>query len=63
MAVQIDQPAVRALHVVVPPFDVQEKIAAEAMNQQSKAIKLRQEVDSIVEKAKEEVVRILLAED
>ena len=60
---RLDQPAVRALHVVVPPFDVQEKIAAEAMNQQSKAIKLRQEADSIVEKAKEEVVRILLAED
>ena len=59
---RLDQPAVRSLRVVVPPFDLQEKIADEAMNRRSEAAKLRQEADAIVEAAKEEIVDILLAE-
>ena len=48
---------------VVPPFDVQEKIADEAMRRRSEAAKLRQEADAIVEQAKARVERILLAEE
>ena len=59
---RLDQPAVRSLRVVVPPFGVQEEIADEAMNRRSEAAKLRQEGDSIVEAAKEEVEEVLLAE-
>ena len=59
---RLDQPAVRTLSVVVPPFDVQEKIANEAVKRRSEATKLRQEADGIVEAAKKEVEHILLAE-
>ena len=59
---RLDQPAVKSLNVVVPPFDIQEKIADEAMRRRSEAAKLRQEADAIVEQAKERVERILLAE-
>ena len=58
---RLDQPAVRSLRVIVPPFGVQEEIADEAMNRRSEAAKLRQEAGSIVEAAKEEIVDILLA--
>ena len=59
---RLDQPAVKSLRVVVPPFDVQKKIAEEAMKRRSEAAKLRQEADAVVEQAKERVERILLAE-
>ena len=57
---RLDQPAVKSLNVVVPPFDVQEKIADEAMRRRSEAAKLIQEADAIVEQAKERVERMLL---
>ena len=57
---RLDQPAVKSLRVVVPPFDIQEKIADKAMRRRSEAAKLRQEADAIVEQAKERVKRILL---
>ena len=57
---EISQSALRSISVVVPPFDIQEKIADEAVKRQSEAAKLRQEADTIVEAAKEEVERILL---
>ena len=60
---RLDQPAVKSLNVVVPPFDVQKKIADEAMRRRSKAAKLRQEADAIVDQAKERVEHILLAEE
>ena len=60
---RLDQPAVKAIRVVVPPFDVQEKIADEAMSRRFEAAKLRQEANAIVETAKERVERILLAEE
>ncbi|MCY4569539.1 MAG: restriction endonuclease subunit S [Candidatus Poribacteria bacterium] len=60
---RLDQPAVKSLNVVVPPFDVQEKIADEAMRRRSEAAKLIQEADTIVEQAKERVEQILLAEE
>ena len=59
---EISQSALKSIDVVVPPFDIQKKIANEAMNRQSEAAKLRQEADAIVEAAKERVERILLAE-
>ena len=59
---RLDQPAVRSLCVVVPPFGVQEEIADEAVKRRSEAAKLRQEADIIVEQAKEKVEQILLAE-
>ena len=59
---RLDQPAVRSLSVVVPPFDIQEKIADEAVKRRAEAAKLQQEADAIVETAKEEIVSILLAE-
>ena len=59
---RLDQPAVKSLRVVVPPFEVQEKIAEEAVRRQSQAAKLRQEANAIVEQAKERVERILLSE-
>ncbi len=60
---RLDQPAVKALRVVVPPFDVQEKIINEVMKRQSEAAKLRQEANAIVDQAKERVERMLLAEE
>ena len=57
---RLDQPAVKSLRVIVPPFDVQKKIADKAMSRRSEAAKLRQEADTIVEQAKERVERILL---
>ena len=57
---RLDQPAVKSLNVVVPPFDVQEKIADEAMRRRSEAAKLRQEADAIMGQAKERVERMLL---
>ncbi len=59
---EISQSALKSIGVVVPPFDLQEKIADEAMNRRSEAAKLKQEADAIVEAAKEEIVGILLAE-
>lgn len=59
---EISQSALKSIGVVVPPFDLQEKIADEAMNRRSEAAKLKQEADVIVEAAKEEIVGILLAE-
>lgn len=58
---RLDQPAVRSLRVVVPPFGVQEEIADEAVKRYSEATKLRQEADTIVEEGKEKVEQILLA--
>ena len=57
---RLDQPAVKSLRVVVPPFDVQKKIADKAMSRRSEAAKLRQKADAVVEQAKERVERILL---
>ena len=57
---EISQSALKSIGVVVPPLDIQERIADEAMRRQSEAAKLRQEADAIVEAAKEEVERILL---
>ena len=57
---RLDQSAVKSLRVVVPPFDIQKKVADEAMRRRSEAAKLRQEADTIVEGAKERVERILL---
>ena len=59
---RLDQPAVKALRVVVPPFDVQEKIINESMKRRSEAAKLRQEANAIVDQAKERVEQILLTE-
>ena len=58
---EISQSALKSIGAVVPPFDVQEKIADEAITRRSEAAKLRQEADAIVEAAKEEVEQILLA--
>ena len=57
---RLDQPAVKSLNVVVPPFEVQEKIADETMKRRSEATKLRREANAIVEQAKERIERILL---
>ena len=57
---EISQSALKSISVVVPPFDVQEKIADEAMRQRSEAAKLKQEADAIVEEAKREVERVML---
>ena len=59
---RLDQPAVRSLRVIAPPFGVQEEIADEAVKRSSKAAEIRREADAIVEAAKERVERILLAE-
>lgn len=59
---RLDQPAVRYLRVIVPPFGVQEEIADEAMNRRSEAARHRQEADAIMETAKERVEQILLAD-
>ena len=59
---EISQSALKSIDVVVPPFDLQQKIADEAVKRRSKAAKLRQEADAIVEAAKEKVEQILLAE-
>ena len=57
---EISQSALRSISVVVPPFDIQERIADEALQRQSKAAKLKQKAESIVEVAQREVARILL---
>ena len=57
---EISQAALKSISVVVPPFDIQERIADEAVKRQSEATKLRQEADTIVEVAQREVERILL---
>ena len=57
---EISQSALKSTSVIVPLFDVQEKIASEAMRQRSEAMKLRQEADAIVEEAKREVERVML---
>ena len=57
---EISQSALRSISVVVPPFDIQERIADEAVKRQSEATKLRQEAEIIVEGAHREVERILL---
>ena len=57
---EISQSALKSISVVVPPSDVQEQIAEEAMRQRSEAMKLRQEADAIVEAAKREVERVML---
>ena len=57
---RLDQPAVKLLRVIVPPFDVQKRIADEAIRRRFEAAKLRQEADAVVEQAKERVGRILL---
>ena len=57
---EISQSALKSISVVVPPSDVQEQIAEEAMRQRSEAMKLRQEADAIVEEAKREVERVML---
>ena len=57
---EISQTALKSISVVVPPFDIQERIADEAVKRQSEAAKLRQEADAIVEVAQREVERILL---
>ena len=48
--------------IPIPLPEIQEQIAEEALRLQSEATRLRQEADAIVEAAKEEVERILLAE-
>ena len=54
------KPNVENLLIPVPPFEIQTQIAEEVMDRKSKAAKLRQEAEVIVEKAKREVERILL---
>ena len=51
---------VQRLLILLPPSNVQEKIADKVMKWQSEAAKLRQEADAIVEVAQREVERILL---
>ena len=57
---EVSQSALRSISVAVPPLDIQERIADEAVKQQSEAAKLKQEADAIVEEAQKEVERILL---
>ena len=51
---------VQRLPILLPPFNVQEKIADEVIKRQSEAAKLRQEADAIVEETQREVEQILL---
>ena len=60
---EISQSALRSIVVVVPPLDIQERIADEVVSRQSEAAKLRQEVDAIVERAKRDVEQILLEKE
>lgn len=55
--------ALESISIPIPPFEIQKRIAHEAMKRRSEAAKLRQEADAIVEAAKERVERILLAEE
>ena len=49
---EINQSALKSISVVVPPFDVQKKVADEAMRRQSDAAKLRQKTAEEWEAAK-----------
>ena len=60
---EISQSALRSIGVVVPPLDIQERIADEVVRRQSEVAKLRQEADAIVESAKREVEQILLEKE
>ena len=60
---EISQSALRSIGVVVPPLDIQERIADEVVSRQSEAAKLRQEVYAIVERAKRDVEQILLEKE
>lgn len=54
--------AFESILVPSPPFNVQENIAHEVMSRKSEAARLKQEADTILEAAKEQVERILLQE-
>lgn len=58
----ITKPDILSLEIPLPSLEVQEQIAKEVLRLRSEATRLRQEADSIVEAAKEEIDRILLAE-
>ena len=57
---KLTKEAFESISIPMPSFEIQEKIADEAMRQRSKAMKLRQEADAIVEEAKREVERVML---
>ena len=57
---KLTKEAFESISIPIPPFDIQERIADEAVKRQSKAAKLRQEADAIAEEAQREVERILL---
>ena len=58
---EISQSALKSISVVVPPFDIQEKIADEAIRRQSEAAKLRQEAAEVWEVAKTQFEEQLLS--
>ena len=60
---EISQSALRSIGVVVPPLDIQERIADEVVRRQSEAAALKQEANAIVESAKREVEQILLEKE
>ena len=57
---KLTKEAFESISIPMPSFEIQEKIADEAMRRRSKAMKLRQEADAIVEAAKREVERVML---
>ncbi len=52
----------QSLEIPLPPFDVQNRIVAEVHKRLVRVAELRQEADAVVERAKERVEQILLAD-
>ena len=58
----LDYKAIKSLKIILPPIEIQNKIVTEAKTRLAKTAELRLEADAIVETAKAEVEKILLAE-
>lgn len=60
--IALDYPSIKALQIPLPPLSIQQKIAQEVKSRLEQAKKLKQEGKEVVEKAKEEVERMILGE-
>jgi len=60
--IALDYPSIKALQIPLPPLSIQKKIAQEVKSRRDRARRLQQEAKDAVEKAKEEVERMILGE-
>ncbi len=59
---EISQSALKYLMIVLPPLEIQDKIAAEVKKRVSEAEMLKAEASNIIEKAKKQVEGLILGE-